>query len=102
MSRSLSLLGGRSCAPALATLELLLGAICALTLSACSKQEPPVPTPAQAAEPTPIPAATAPAAPASEPPAESSLALKRGLLSLATEQATFKPCGEETQLWVID
>jgi uncharacterized membrane protein len=35
-------------------------------------------------------------------PAESSLALKRGTLSMTVERATFQPCGTSGQLWVID
>jgi uncharacterized membrane protein len=35
-------------------------------------------------------------------PAESSLALKRGTLTLASNQATFQPCGAQTTLWVVD
>jgi putative lipoprotein len=82
MSRSLSFLGA-----------------CIVALCACSKQEPP----ALPAEPAPAPAATAPVeAPAADLAAESSLALKRGMLSLASEQATFKPCGEDAPLWVVD
>ena len=84
------------------SLSLLLGAcVGVLAIGACSQQEPPAPPAAPAADPLPIPVATAPMA-AVEPPAESSLSLKRGLLSLAMEHTTFKPCGEDTPLWVID
>ena len=74
--------------------------IASIALHACSKAPPP---PAAAPDAAPVPAASIPApAPAAEPPAESSLALKRGRLSLATEQATFKPCGDQAMLWVVD
>ena len=78
---------------------LLSACIGSLLLCACSKQEAPLP--ATAGDPTPIPEATLPAAP-TEAPAESSLALKRGMLSLAAELATFTPCGEDGALWVVD
>ncbi len=35
-------------------------------------------------------------------PAESSLAIKRGVMTIAEERATFKPCDAETELWVLD
>ena len=79
---------------------LLSVSIGALVLCACSKDEAPAPEPV--VDTAPVPAATAPAASPSEPPAESSLALKRGMLSLGTEQTTFQPCGEDARLWVID
>lgn len=73
-----------------------------LSAAACSKQEPP-PVPVSTA---PVPASTTAETPPSaapvEPPAESSLSLKRGVLSLASQQATFQPCGEAAPLWVID
>jgi uncharacterized membrane protein len=80
----------------------LCACIAALVLCACSKQQVPSSPPAGEDVPTPTATAPATAAPAAEPPAESSLALKRGMLSLATEQVTFQPCGEDAPLWVID
>jgi uncharacterized membrane protein len=73
-----------------------------LALCACSKQESPPASAATATDPTPIPGPSVTEDISSEPPAESSLALKRGMLSLATGQATFQPCGEQAALWVID
>ena len=74
--------------------------IVSVALCACSKAPPP---PAATPDAAPVPAAAIPApAPAAEPPAESSLALKRGTLSLASEQATFQPCGDSAMLWVVD
>ena len=35
-------------------------------------------------------------------PAESSLAIKRGVMTIAEERATFTPCESETELWVLD
>jgi uncharacterized membrane protein len=74
--------------------------IAAAALQACSKTPPP-PPPAAAPDVAPVPTPAIPQAPA-EPPAESSLALKRGTLSLASEQATFQPCGDSSILWVVD
>jgi uncharacterized membrane protein len=74
----------------------------ALALCACSKQESAPASGSTATDPTPIPAPFAAEDTASEPPAESSLAIKRGMLSLASAQATFQPCGEQAALWVID
>jgi uncharacterized membrane protein len=79
---------------------LLSVCIGSLALCACSKQD--APPPMRTDEPAPIPSATIPEATPSEPPAESSLALKRGTLSLEAERATFQPCGEPASLWVID
>ena len=79
---------------------LLSVSIGAALLSACSKQEAPEPVPE--GDSTPIPAATVPVASTPELPAESSLALKRGMLLFSSDQATFQPCGEEGRLWVID
>jgi uncharacterized membrane protein len=79
---------------------LLSVGIAAMALCACSKSTPPPPTIAPDA--APVPAASIPTPAPSEPPAESSLALKRGTLSLASEQATFQPCGESATLWVVD
>jgi uncharacterized membrane protein len=53
------------------------------------------PTPAQQQS-----AAAAPAQPA--PPAESSLAIKRGIMTLAEERSTFRPCEAKAEWWVLD
>lgn len=89
---------------------LLSVCIGAVALHACSKSESPAtaegdtsPIPA-ASSPTPAvatPDATASAG-ATDAPAESSLALKRGTLTLASNQATFQPCGSQAMLWVVD
>ena len=80
----------------------LLIAMCAgLALSGCSKSPSPADSspPPQAASSS---AATNASSVAAEPPAESSLSLKRGTLVLAAQQATFRPCGEQADLWVVD
>jgi uncharacterized membrane protein len=60
-------------------------------------------------EPTPLPPATTPApsvaeepATDTEPPAESGLAIKRGIAVLAADHSTFRPCDEKAELWMID
>jgi len=77
--------------------------VCAvlLTLAGCSK--PPEPT--RQLPPTTLPTAPEPAeetAAETEPPAESGLAIKRGIVTLAADHAAFSPCGEQANLWMID
>lgn len=72
-----------------------------LMLAGCSKAPPP----ARELPPTTLP--TTPAAaeetPAeTEPPAESGLAIKRGTVTFAADQSTFRPCGEPAELWMVD
>jgi uncharacterized membrane protein len=66
--------------------------VCAvlLTLAGCSKAPEPAPAPAEetAAE--------------SEPPAESGLAIKRGIVTVRADHSSFRPCGEQAELWMID
>ncbi|GFE89697.1 hypothetical protein GCM10011488_46510 [Steroidobacter agaridevorans] len=38
----------------------------------------------------------------SEPPAESGLAIKRGIVTLAPDRASFRPCGEQKDLLLVD
>jgi uncharacterized membrane protein len=74
-----------------------------LTLAGCSK------APESAAVPaTPettfsdAPSATDGTPTTSEPPAESGLAIKRGIATLAAERSTFRPCGEQGELQMVD
>jgi uncharacterized membrane protein len=76
--------------------------IAGIVLCACSKTSPPAAPPALTPDTAPVPAVAIPTPSPSAPPAESSLALKRGTLSLTSEQATFQPCGEAARLWLID
>lgn len=39
---------------------------------------------------------------ASEPPAESGLAIKRGIVTLAPDRSSFHPCGEQKDLLLVD
>jgi len=44
-----------------------------------------------------------PEAPArTEPPAESGLAIKRGIVTLAPDRSSFRPCGEQKELLLVD
>jgi uncharacterized membrane protein len=74
-------------------------------LTACSRQETPAEAESAAADP-PSAAAASPAAtpePAmSEPPAESGLAIKRGVVSAGAERSTFRPCDSQAELWMLD
>lgn len=71
-----------------------------LTVAGCSKTPQPAAGSAPAASPPESTAATAPAE--SEPPAESGLAIKRGIVLITADRSTFRPCNEKTELWVID
>ena len=80
----------------------------ALALAACSRQ--PEQRPAPSAPDTSTPTAPASAAvtdqqslPAQpEPPADSSLSIKRGIAMLAQDRMTFRPCDEKAELWLLD
>jgi uncharacterized membrane protein len=70
-----------------------------VTLAGCSRSP----------EPAPLPSASTPALPSAEesttdtePPAESGLAIKRGIAVLAADHSTFRPCDEKAELWMID
>jgi uncharacterized membrane protein len=76
-----------------------------LTLAAgCSKapqsESKSAPQPGSA----PLPAAPTPAdtAAGTEPPAESGLAIKRGLATFGANHSAFRPCGEQVELWMVD
>ena len=85
--------------------------VCSMTLvlAACSRQAEQQPAPATS-EPT-APANTAATAlpsdqqsapPAQPAPADSSLAIKRGIVMLAQDRMTFSPCNEKAELWLLD
>jgi uncharacterized membrane protein len=72
-----------------------------LTLAGCSK----APEPARQAGPAPLDPPTAlpeDNGTDTEPPAESGLAIKRGIATLAGDKNTFRPCGEPADLWMVD
>lgn len=68
----------------------------ALVWCAGCEQQNPAPSEVQPAR------AAQPDASAPSEPTDSSLALKRGVLALSEERATFKPCGDSAQWWVLD
>jgi len=78
-----------------------------LVLAACSRQaEQPAPTsdttgPVSAA-PTQQQSELQPAPAQSEAPADSSLSIKRGIVMLAQDRMTFRPCNEKAELWLLD
>lgn len=72
-----------------------------LTLAGCSK----APEPARPAAPAALPPPTTVPEEATmdtEPPAESGLAIKRGIATLAGDRSSFRPCGEQVELWMVD
>ncbi len=75
-----------------------------LLLAACSRQpEQPAAEPADTAAPVSAATTEQQAAPAQpEPPADSSLSIKRGIVMLAQDRITFRPCGEKAELWLLD
>ena len=80
----------------------------ALELAACSRQaEQPAPptsdtsSPVTAAPTQPQSELQSPPA-QSELPADSSLSIKRGIVMLAQDRMTFRPCNEKAELWLLD
>jgi uncharacterized membrane protein len=72
-----------------------------LTLAGCSKTPEPVAPPAPTAD-TDTSSFPSEASATSEPPAESGLAIKRGIVTLSAERASFRPCGEQSDLLLVD
>ena len=77
-----------------------------LLAAACSRQAEQPAASADTAAPPPT-AATAPASTSPQPaqagePADSSLAIKRGIVMLAQDRITFHPCNEKAELWLLD
>jgi uncharacterized membrane protein len=79
-----------------------LGLTLILTLPGCSK----APEPVTSAAPPPVTAAPdavpEEATTDSEPPAESGLAIKRGVATLSPDHSSFVPCGEQGELLMVD
>jgi uncharacterized membrane protein len=79
-----------------------------LILAACSRQaEQPAPTTPDTTAPVPAAATEQPqtqlqSPPAQPAPADSSLAIKRGIVMLAQDRMTFRPCNEKAELWLLD
>jgi uncharacterized membrane protein len=85
----------------------------ALVLAACSRQAEQQPAPSTSdttASDTAAPASVSSqpqsqlqSPPAhSEPPADSSLSIKRGIVMLAQDRMSFRPCSEKAELWLLD
>jgi uncharacterized membrane protein len=89
----------RSCRP-IATLG------CSRLLAAgCSRQAEQPAAPADTTAPPPSAATTTPSetvAVPTQPPTDSSLAIKRGIVMLAQDRITFRPCSEKAELWLVD
>jgi uncharacterized membrane protein len=75
-----------------------------LLVAACSRQAEQPATPAETSAPARAPTTAVPqAAPVQpEPPTDSSLSIKRGMVMLAQDRITFRPCNEKTELWLLD
>jgi len=93
--------------------KLTLVCSMALVLAACSRQaEQPAPSTSDtAASDTTAPVAAAsqaPTQPQASPAqpelsdADSSLSIKRGIVMLAQDRMTFRPCNEKAELWLLD
>ncbi len=87
-------------------LRCLLRLIACLLLASCSREPAVAPT-APGEAPTvnkqPVtPAATGTPATDADAPTESSLEIKRGVVTLAKDRTTYRPCTEKTELWLLD
>lgn len=73
-----------------------------LTMAGCSQApEPPVSAPPETTLSNP-PAVSQGTPAAAEPPAESGLSIKRGIVTLSPDHGTFRPCGEQGELLLVD
>jgi uncharacterized membrane protein len=80
----------------------ILVVVCASTsLAACSRPQEPRPG-APASDGASAHVVGQKADGGAEPPAESSLSIKRGLAMLAQDRTTFRPCDESVELWLLD
>lgn len=76
--------------------ESLLGlGASALVCSGCAPEPQPAGEPARVAEDAPASSVAAPAT-------DSSLAIKRGIMSLTEDRVTFTPCNAQNAWWVLD
>jgi uncharacterized membrane protein len=83
--------------------------MCSMLLAAaCSRQpEQPAASADTAAPPPTAATTTATTSPQARPappeePADSSLSIKRGIVMLAQDRITFRPCNEKAELWLVD
>lgn len=89
------------------SLRPLATLVCSTLLAAaCSRQPEQTTTPADTAASQPPSTATTATEPTvatpAEPPTDSSLAIKRGIVMLAQDRITFRPCSEKAELWLVD
>jgi uncharacterized membrane protein len=75
-----------------------------LVLAACSREaeQPPPMSPETTAPASTIPIEQQPSPAQPEAPADSSLSIKRGIVMLAQDRVTFRPCDEKAELWLLD
>lgn len=76
--------------------------VAVLMFTGCTRKhsdDAPLSAPAPA---TPAPAAELTSGAGAAPPAESSLSIKRGMVSAAGDHAIFHPCDDKADLWLVD
>jgi uncharacterized membrane protein len=73
-----------------------------LTLAGCSQAPEPAVRAAAPTADTDTSSFPSEASATSEPPAESGLAVKRGIVTLAADRSRFLPCGEQKELLLVD
>ena len=82
--------------------RILMGlSIAGLALAGCSRPGD-APVPATPSSVNPAPTSELSSGPVEEAPAESSLAIKRGIVTGEGDHATFRACDDPTELWLID
>ncbi len=73
-----------------------------LTIAGCSRAPEPTTSPPSESTSSSAPAASQGMPVAAEPPADSGLAIKRGILTLSPDHGAFRPCGEQGELLLVD
>lgn len=82
--------------------RILMGlSIAGLALAGCSRPSE-APAPATLPPADPAPTSELSSGPVEEAPAESSLAIKRGIVTGEGDHATFRGCDDPTELWLVD
>lgn len=86
------------------TRTLIAGATlaCVLVLAGCSRKADEEEVQRPASQPTAAPTTELSSGPAEEPPAESSLSIKRGIVTAAGDHATYRACDDKAELWLVD
>ena len=89
----------------ISTLAMSIAAAMLLAAGGCTHKEPePAERPVTSAptSPTPSPATELSPAPTDALPADSSLSIKRGIVTAAGDHAMFRACDDKTDLWLVD